>query len=210
MHILFNGDSYTWGDELLYRLRDRFSNIVSKHYNATSNNISICGNSNDAIARTTMEWFAHNQKCDLAVIQFAPMSRFEGWNPDKKKYYHVTIQKSSGWDEFYKEFYQEKLAADNLFKNYFLLEQFFIARKIKYVFMLHDAWDRHLVESSNIWKSMLVQKPVYYIRGHDFIDRVIIPEKDKNELIVSNGNHPNELGHQKIAQHIIDTIGTLQ
>jgi hypothetical protein len=210
MHILFNGDSYAWGDELLYRLRDRFSNLVSKHYNATSNNISICGNSNDAIVRTTMEWFAHNQKCDLAVIQFAPMSRFEGWNPDKKKYYHVTIQKSSGWNQFYKEFYQEKLAADNLFKNYFLLEQFFIARKIKYVFMLHDAWDRHLVESNNIWKSMIVQKPFYYIRGHDFLDNIILPEKDKKELIVSNGNHPNELGHQKIAEHIIDTIGTLQ
>jgi lysophospholipase L1-like esterase len=57
---------------------------------------------------------------------------------------------------------------------------------------------------------MIVQKPIYYIRGHDFIENVILPEKDKKDLIVSNGNHPNELGHQKIAQHIIDTIGTLQ
>ena len=210
MHILFNGDSYTWGDELLYKLRDRFSNIVSKHYIATSTNISNCGSSNDTIARTTMEWFKHNHKCDLAIIQLAPMSRFEGWNPNKKKYYNVTIQKMLSWKEFYKEHYQEKLGADNLFKNYFLLEQFFISKNIKYLFMLHDAWDIHLVESNNIWKSMIIQKPIYYIRGHDFLDNIILPEKNKNEFIFSNGNHPNELGHQKIAQHIIDTIGPLQ
>ena len=89
MHIFFNGCSLSWGDELENKLEDRFSTLVANHYQANHVNISDCGRSNDAIARTTMEWFAAGFKTDLAIIQWSVISRFDGYDNLNKKYIHV-------------------------------------------------------------------------------------------------------------------------
>jgi len=109
MKIFFNGCSFTWGDELENNLEERFSTLVANHYQAEHVNISDCGQSNDAIARTTMEWFADGNTTDLAVIQWTIISRFEGYDDSKKKYIHITADRKSKWDHFYRKYYYRSI-----------------------------------------------------------------------------------------------------
>jgi hypothetical protein len=206
MHILFNGCSYTWGDELEHREQDRFSTLVSNYYKASYNNISDCGRSNDAITRTTMEWFTAGNTCDLAIIQWTIISRIEGYNP-QEKYVCVTTQTPYKWREYYTKYYHDQLGVDNLFKNYYLLEQYFIQQKIPYLFLLHDDWNKIITTTDSIWKQLIIKKDLHFLRGNLSDNDCIL---DLNNNIKPNKGHPNPLGHQKISQHIIDTIGTLQ
>jgi len=223
MNILFNGCSYTWGDELEHRERDRFSTLVSNHYNAEHSNISDCGRSNDAIARTTMEWFAAGNTCDVAIIQWSIISRLEGYDSESKNYQCITIQIPKKWQNFYKRYYDDQLGIDSLFKNYFLLEQYFISNKIKYQFIFHDRWKKFReVEKSNgkqewkeydtidpfvdiptVWKEYITKKDFYHIRGNANDHEAIL---DGSEYFVDSKGHPNQLGHQKIAKFIIDNL----
>ena len=56
MKILFSGDSFTYGDELSNREKDRFSRLVSEHYSAEEINRAECGSSNDKIVRDVFEY----------------------------------------------------------------------------------------------------------------------------------------------------------
>ena len=70
--ILFDGCSWTYGDELDNPEKDRFSTLIGKdHINLGKN-----GKSNDSILRTTLD-HCENNKVDLAVIQFTKPSRTE-------------------------------------------------------------------------------------------------------------------------------------
>lgn len=202
MHILFNGCSYTWGDELDHRERDRFSTLVSNHYNASHSNISDCGVSNDAIARTTMEWFAEGNKCDLAIIQWTVISRIEGYNQKEHQYEHITTQTPKMWKRFYSYYYHHQLGVDTLFKNYYLLEQYFIKNNIKYFFLFHDCWENIIFDTDSVWKELIVRKDFYCMRGNLHHNNTVL-SIEKNHFTEGNA-HPNELGHQVIANYIID------
>ena len=54
-NILFNGCSFVYGDELVNK-NERFSYIISKHYNIPEINIAKCGSSNERIIRTTIDY----------------------------------------------------------------------------------------------------------------------------------------------------------
>lgn len=224
MHILFNGCSYTWGDELESREQERFSTLVSDHYNATHSNISECARSNDAIARTTMEWFDSGNTCDLAIIQLTVISRLEGYNEKLKSYENITLQTPKKWKYFYSNYYDYQLGVDCLFKNFYLLEQFFIKNNIKYMFLLHDKWrDYNPITKTNgvqtwteytnrrdmfddiysVWKHLIVDNNFHIIRGHEDDLDVILPLSEDYFFGVG---HPNKYGHQKISQYIIQHI----
>ena len=221
MHIFFNGCSYTWGDELENREEERYSRVVSTHYNAQETNIAANGNSNDAIARTTMEWFAQGNTCDLAVIQWTVISRFETY---KKEYIPVTVQ-NNRFKSFYADYYEDKVGVDSAFKNAYLLEQFFISRGIKYVFLWHDcfidwslriernnkgeSWKEYdkfdtMLDTPCVWRDLLNKKEFNFMRADlEHEDRSIL--KFETDFVTSKG-HPNPQGHQKIAQRIISQV----
>ena len=77
--FLFSGCSYTWGDELENYLVERYSKLVSDHYQERSINISECGISNDTIVRRTIE-FLENVSTEVVVIQFTVQQRLELFN----------------------------------------------------------------------------------------------------------------------------------
>jgi hypothetical protein len=214
VNILFNGCSYTWGDELEDREQERFSTLVSNHYQSDHTNISNCGRSNDAIARTTMEWFAAGNTCDLAIIQWTVISRIDGYDTDKK-YYCVTTQTQYKWQEYYKKYYHDQLGVDTLFKNYYLLEQFFIQRNIPYFFLLHDCWDDIVINTDTIWKKFIKEKNLHFIRGNCHHENTILESPSKSDIHFDKykKGHPNSLGHQRLANYIIiyiDNTGTFQ
>lgn len=203
MHILFNGCSITWGDELKNREQDKFSTLVSDYYSAEHCNLSDCGRSNDAITRTTMQWFADGNTTDLAIIQWTIISRFEGYDDLNKKYIHITVDRKTKWDHFYKKYYYDQLGIDCLYKNYYLLEQYFIKNNIKYFFMFHDCWDDTITNLDSVWKQFLIKKDFHYLRGCDHHNTIL--KTDASHFEGTKG-HPNEKGHQAISDYLINEI----
>lgn len=210
MHILFNGCSYTYGDELENREQDRYSTLVSNKLGATHTNIAKNGSSNDAIARTTMDWFAEGKKCDIAIIQWTIITRIEGYNEELQDYDIVTVQTPKTWKRFYSSYYHHQLGVDTLFKNYYLLEQYFIKNNIKYFFLFHDRWDDIVPNTQSVWKKLITKKDLNFMRGNDHHDTILKSQTLDDIHFRPNKGHPNPLGHQVIADHIIDNIGTLQ
>ncbi|MFW9829826.1 MAG: hypothetical protein ACFFEY_19820 [Candidatus Thorarchaeota archaeon] len=223
MHILFNGCSYTYGDELLGRERNRFSTLVSNELNATHDNISECGRGNDAIARTTMEWFNAGNTCDLAIIQWSVLSRIEGWNLQWKYYECITVQTPRKWDKFYKQYYHAQLGVDTVWKNQYLLEQYFIKNNIKYMFIFHDSfksfrsinkenkagdkWTEferidEIWEYPCVWRDLVTCKDYHYVIANDDDNHSILTKADYE----GKNSHPNEIGHRKIAHYILDRV----
>lgn len=213
MRILFNGCSYTYGFELENRLQDRFSRLVANHYNAEEFNISWSGRSNDAICRTTMDWFAAGHTCDIAVIQWSVLARIEGYDEkdnhkDQNNYVHVTLQTPKNWGDYYADFYHAQLGIDTLFKNQYILEQFFIQRNIKYIFLMHDCWFDYVFDLDSVWKKFLVEKDYHIIRGgEEHQDKVILTNPRINNIhFETKHGHPSVAGHRALADYIINRI----
>ena len=76
MKILFSGDSFTYGDELSNREKDRFSRLVSDHFHAEEINLGTNGSSNDKIVRNVFEHLSL-WDVDAVVIQFSEIKRFD-------------------------------------------------------------------------------------------------------------------------------------
>jgi len=76
MKIYFDGCSWTWGDELEDRKKERYSALLCDRLGAIEDNFSMCGGSNDRIVRNLLV----NNKIedyDLAVIQMTYPARTE-------------------------------------------------------------------------------------------------------------------------------------
>ena len=76
MEFLFVGCSMTWGDELEDRFNSRYSKIVSDALGANETNIAQCGQSNDWIARRTVEE-TRKKRYDRVYVQLTVPSRME-------------------------------------------------------------------------------------------------------------------------------------
>jgi len=95
MILYSNGDSVTWGAELDDKNNERYSKLVSNHYNAIDCNYASAGVSNDYIYRTTLRDIIHwkNTKKSwseetgwieddnmMVLIGWTSPTRFEWWN----------------------------------------------------------------------------------------------------------------------------------
>lgn len=79
----FNGDSFVYGLEL-ENIDDRFSTLISKHYNKKEFNDSIRGASNQRILRTTMEALATHPEIESVFLMWTDPTRFEHYlEPNK-------------------------------------------------------------------------------------------------------------------------------
>jgi hypothetical protein len=197
MKILFNGCSYTWGDEIKDNSK-RFSDLIG------GINISECGRSNDGISRTTIEWFKENDcvafDLELVIIQWTVISRMEVFNKNNR--YKSILNNNSisekHWKYWYKYCYNVQFGIDNLFKNVFLLKNYLESRGIKYLFLYHDCWFDDLFLSSP-WKDFI---PNHIIRGHAHHTGTILPHISACPECYMPNEHPSEKGHKLIADYI--------
>ena len=88
--ILFDGCSWTWGDELEDKEKYRFSQLLSDMTNIDHVNIAEPLKSNNSILRTTIEYCEKNT-VDIAIIQFSCTSRTEIRIPRKDNYMYLSI-----------------------------------------------------------------------------------------------------------------------
>ena len=197
--ILFDGCSWTWGDELENREKDRFSSLIGKDHV----NLSERGKSNDGILRTTIE-YCENHHIDIAVIQFSKISRREILK-DEKQFERITVQRDTeGCLSYYKYLQDSYDDLANFYKNKFLLEQYFKNKKIKHFFMCvnraRDFVNINKYKSPSSWQKMS-KKPIpslYTLFGGG--------RRDNTPYFDFPSGHPNKRGHEKIAEFICENI----
>jgi hypothetical protein len=229
-NFLFNGCSWTYGSELEGLNKDkehqrthRFSHLVAENLGMTYDNISDGGISNDWIVEKTIEWFNAGNTCDLAIIQFTTANRtiFYDENNKNKEYSFTPVLSVNGkklYPEhislkcslYYKTFYSDLLGYQNFYKNVFILENFFKMKNINFIFMSilnerKNKYQRNWGTFCNTEDIKNIRALIGFKNNNGF--NYLYNENYCRDLSKSNnflcGGHPNELGHQKIADYII-------
>ena len=207
MFLYFDGCSYTHGSELENKEENRFSTLVTKHFNADHVNASVIASSNDEITRRTFEFLKDNT-CDCAIILMTHCTRFElsrrlmpgrslDWlSEEEQNIYHF----------FYKNFYNDDVGSLNFYKNRYILEQEFKRRNIPLVLLQYMP-----VSKNNVWREMCGNDLPIVAKGMmDRCDSLLGRRKNKEYYWSKKRNkvtgHFNYKGHRKIADYIIQIM----
>jgi hypothetical protein len=206
-NFFFNGCSITYGAELEginndieHLKRHRSSHLVASHFNKTHSNIAVGGSTNDIIVKRTIDWFEDGNTCDMAIIQFTFKERVDWYDgnrlyPMGPNYKRDVPNYKLAQSFYYKTFYTDYLGNQNLYKNIFLLKTYFELKNIKHYFFgvqrgkqHQKGWELHCDRLFTIKEDIEEFKP-------DYDPKYQCPEY-----------HPNELGHQVIANYIIEQV----
>ena len=215
MSLCFSGCSITWGDELKMRYLERYSFLVSKHYDARHANISECGISNDTIVRNTINHL-ETTKHDVVVIQYTVHPRIEYFNNQTHMIENWTPQdakKSEKRRKYYLSVYNDLMAAENMWKNIFLFDKYCKSVGQKYVSLIADHFERIIVQPHKYynghigyWRSMCKDyNPIYIQRDLLGGDRV----NPENYAQGVKGGHPTAKGHILMANKTIELIDAI-
>jgi len=221
--LFFSGCSYTFGDELGDRFNQRFSKLVSDHYECNHLNIGECGYSNDAIVRKTIKYLEHN-KPDVVVIQFTVISRLEYFT-SRGQIENWCVQYPTGVDKtkinrYYISVYNDIVGCENFWKNVFLFDSYCKSRGIKYVSLVADHYDillqrpekrYHRIngfgDHNNIgyWRSLCDGIHPFCLH-YNLLGDIQDSRFWSNYSHGKRGGHPTVKGHQLIADKVIDLI----
>lgn len=216
-----------------HRTKHRYSHVIHERTGKTYDNIALSGVSNNRITRTTIEWFENGNTCDLAIIQFTMPQRIEfisgltgevslfaqvNFIPHKPNdLFNIDIpidvdDLKKSYLEFYRHVYNLNVGLNNFYKDLFLLEQYFERNNIPcYLLKICDV--HHIQKSIDVpWTALCKNRylNIPTINGdiltmsYEGEDYTPDYSKDDPKYKWLNGIHPSELGHQKIAEHIIN------
>lgn len=229
------GDSWMFGDELLdpelkkqnsdahscwtqndkYRESHCFLGLLGKHYQVPVENFGIAGGSMQSSIWTFLWWLEqeHNPQDCLVLVGHTDSDRLSFYNPKHKSYGNDPAWNRfvhSTWVEFgssvvpeeFRDLAKRHLVLTNSPElcryNYQQTVMFFdgiAARQQIPMLQFHIMpADMHLDLPTIIWPGF---STTMWFRDH--------PKNQKRELICPGG-HPNEIGHQLIADKLISTI----
>jgi len=120
---------------------------------------------------------------------------------------------------YYKNIYTEYMGQQKYYKNLFFLNNYFKTKNIPAIFLKMEknisvdfGWKLHC-ENIKVkdmkgdiipfWRED--KEKIYYCKDYSYKYK----EKKNPYLVFLNGVHPNEFGHQKIADYIIDNISNI-
>lgn len=210
MKILAIGDSFTYGDELPYRLTASWPALVEKTFKCSVRNLGTPGGSNDRFIRQIFEEY---KNYDLIILSWTHPGRFEVNIDGKLTSISSGIAEKIHLDwatEYYKKYYSNFDAHFKWVTQMLMLQSFFKQTGQKYIFCNTFGTNRTLSQLEQeeylpIMRKMLDDvDSTYYIDGHKFgmLDWV------ENCPVAPRG-HPLELGHQRIAGRINEHIRNL-
>ncbi len=205
MEFLFVGCSMTWGDELEDRFNSRYSKIVSDALGANETNIAQCGQSNDWIARRTVEE-TRKKRYDRVYVQLTVPSRLEYFTEDGSyKFSHQMVKQKEKayyiqgrW--YYKTVWNKQLGIENMYKNKFIIENALDFRT-QLVFLSADCCpegkkkNRHLHDNS-YWNRLCKVDNIWIWKD------ILGPYPTTIDMMGERG-HPLEPAHLKIANYLI-------
>ena len=139
IHLFTNGDSNTFGSELL--TNNSWPVILSKKLNCTVDNYAIPGSSNDKIIRETIDYVVNNlNNADnlIVVLGFTEMSRIELFSDESNSW--IQIANNDGGDKikysklYYKTLHSFVYDSVMFWQKTLLLQSFLEYYKVKYLF----------------------------------------------------------------------------
>ena len=197
MKIYFDGCSFCWGGELKEE-EERYSKLVCNALGAHESNMSRSGASNFRIARQCL--VRYNMKdYDLAVIQLTYNSRNEYWDPGKNIFHQFRVNyldRMDGKGELINRFYKD------------IYDPFY---GDMYEYMFATAIRDHckvmgiplilltvgVSENNKVSKTRSMDKKIDWD-----IDITELLQWDCYKPL----GHPNQKGHQKIADRILEIV----
>lgn len=190
MRIYFDGDSFTRGVELINQTENRFSRLISDHYNTQEYNFSDAGSCNGAIVRRLV--VENNIKeYDLAVIQMTLPVRMEYY--DGKQYKNIRGKDFFEWKQFFlRNIYHDKFGSDYEYLYYRAIKDHCNAKGTPLV-----------ITTNRLYKKQGVARIGKLNKRANF-DLYL----DSKEYPRSKHGHPNKEGHRMIADDIIKLIET--
>lgn len=210
-NIFYNGCSLAYGQRIAgedaedihpnheyyeYRLKNRYSQIISDATNLTHCNISYPGVSNDWILETTVNWFEEGNTCDLAIIQWTSPFRFVYYNQKGERINirgrHIFEDKD--WLEYAKidteENQQYRFDMFQYWMDYFLKDKcnviYLQPRKCKVNLKYYD---------TALYPKNYSTETHYMFVG----DNPIFDDPHK-------GRHPDTEGHRNIAEYLLNIM----
>ena len=212
--LFFSGCSITWGDELKKRFAERYSTLVSNHYDCKHINISQCGISNDNIVRNTIKFLQNNNKPDIVVIQFTVNQRIEYINENSEiENWTPQIVKNNKQRSYYTQVYNDLLGVENLWKNVFLFDAYCKSVGQKYVSIIADHYEVTLYKPEKFyhkgkgyWRDMCKDFAPSFLHIDLLGDLSTHPHHYANGY---KGGHPTAEAHKLIANYFIDLIDAI-
>jgi len=145
------------------------------------------------------------------------------WQTPYKGEHKITQE---AYDAYYKYFYNDNIGLYNFYKNLFILEQYFEKNNINHLFLKLEsnriATFKADIEECKIRNRTGDEIDFYWQVGcknrFSYLTSIrsqILDIKDKSNFTVDyndkkypflNGTHPSELGHQKIADYVMNMI----
>lgn len=228
-NLLFNGCSFTAGAELYgvnrdfdHQYKHRFSQVISDKTGLSYCNISESGSSNNGILSRTVEWFEQGNTCDHAIIQWTSRSRFDYIN-EQCEYFAIhpslslrTIPKQSQAItrkriDFWKHYQHVQSFINDEYNQDMCMYwmQYLLKDKCSlfYMKMKNEYSSKFNTIPKEYYEMSTYYKYKNKIKIHYLIDDILDRSTDyctpiPGTLII--GQHPNELGHEKIADYILE------
>jgi hypothetical protein len=211
------GDSWMYGDELTdpnntitkphdrglqnaeYRERNCFLGQIGKHYNVPTENFGIMGGSLDSAKWTFLYWLEHEpdpEKC-LVLHGITNSYRFSHYNPG-----HITMPNDPPWNHFVHSSWQLESDFQTLIKQQTVLTDCIELHRIRYqeAAMLFDGVSAR--------RNLLTVQFDVFPEEHKLNLPTLFSDMPLRSWVTNTkpGGHPDEIGHKKIAQHLINLI----
>ena len=222
MKLLFLGCSWTWGDELQNREKDRYSSIIGKRLNADVVNLAENGFSNHAIARIFLD--QNLDQYDYVFVQLTHPSRAEFFDKDGIT---ADIKNKRLKEKLAKIYEQEKAKLkykQNIFKNKmwqrimpnvkrFMETGYKLDGKEWWELYYEEIYHDKFGDSEELLIYSLIRNRLTILNKKHFISSINPKCKVPVDLLLNNpkyprarGNHPTNMGHLMIASDIIKLL----
>jgi len=230
------GCSWTYGDELVapefrdlsesefrdhydqnrpYRLANCYAGLVAKHYGLELDNMAFPGSSLESMRWNLMWYLRNNQSRDdvIFLVGHTDATRQSWYNPQ-----HEISMKDPQWNRHMHGTWLTQPNPD-IDDNWFTLQKLWLGMSYhqdwaEYNFqqtinLFDQAQSRYgipVIQFSMLENRYGVNVPSLIYSGTNFRDILKQKKKDLGADPFASGGHPNEKGHQIIADHLIEHI----
>ena len=230
------GCSWTYGDELVapefqdlsedefrdhydqnrpYRLDNCYAGLIAKYYGLELDNMAFPGSSLESMRWNLMWYLRNNQSRDdvLFVVGHTDATRQSWFNPQ-----HEISMKDPQWNRHMHGTWLTQPNPD-IDENWFKLQRLWLGmsyhtdwavynyqQTINLFDQAHTGHGIPVIQFSVLENRYGVNVPSLIYSGTNFRDILVQKKKDLDINPFARGGHPNEKGHQIIADHLIEHI----
>jgi len=222
MKLLFLGCSWTWGDELENREKQRYSSIIGKRLNADVVNLAENGLSNHAIARIFLDQYL--EQYDYVFVQLTHPSRAEFFDKDGITADIKNIRLKQKLAKIYDQEKAKLRYKQNMFKNKmwqrvmpnvkrFMETGYKLDGREWWELYYEEIYHDKFGDSEELLIYQLIRNRLTILNKKHFISSINPKCKVPVDLLLNNskypraqGNHPTDIGHLMISSDIMKLL----